>query len=97
MLNYDRRELERICRARGLRRVELFGSRVREDARPDSDVDLLVEYDPARAMTMFQFMDLEDELAALFPGLKVDVVSRNGLSPYLRDSILSEARVLYER
>jgi predicted nucleotidyltransferase len=60
-------------------------------------VDLLVEYDPARAMTMFQFMDLEEELATLFPGLKVEVVSRNGLSPYLRDSILSEARVLYER
>ena len=76
--------------------MELFGSRARGDARSRSDVDLLIDYDPAGGMTMFQFLDLEREIAGLFPGLEVDVVSKNGLSPYLRDSILSRTQVLYE-
>jgi predicted nucleotidyltransferase len=48
-------------------------------------------------MTMFRFLDLEEDLEAAFPGHKVDLVSRNGLSPYLKDEILRTTRVLYEQ
>ena len=96
-LVFDREAMDRICRARKIRRIRLFGSRARGNAKPDSDVDLLVEYDPASGMTMFEFMDLEEEIATLFAGMKVDVVSGFGLSPYFRDSILRTSRVIYEQ
>jgi uncharacterized protein len=96
-LKYDPQALAQVCRARGVRKVLLFGSRVRGDARPDSDVDLIVDYNPASGMTMFKFMDLEEELARLFHGLKVDVISSRGISPYIKDSLLRTTRVLYEQ
>lgn len=96
-LGFDKDTLESLCRARGVRRVLLFGSHARGDARPDSDVDLIVEYDPAGGMSMFQFLDLEEELARLFKGLKVDVISSRGISPYFRESIYRATRVLYEQ
>lgn len=96
-LQFDRASMERICRTRKIKKLLLFGSRARGDARPDSDIDLLVEYDPASGMSMFQFMDFETELTQIFDGLKVDVVSSNGLSPYFRDNILRTTKTLYEQ
>jgi predicted nucleotidyltransferase len=57
----------------------------------------LVDYDPDGGMTMFRFLDLEEDLKKAFPGHRVDLVSRNGLSPYLKDEILRATRVLYEQ
>ena len=95
-LQYDPQALAKVCRERGVRKLLLFGSRARGDARPDSDVDLIVDYDPASGMTMFTFMDLEDELARLFAGLKVDAISSCGISPYFKESIFDSTRILYE-
>lgn len=95
-LQYDPQALAEVCRERGVRKLLLFGSRARGDARPDSDVDLIVDYDPASGMTMFEFMDLEEELARLFEGFKVDVISNRGISPHFKDSIFCSTRVLYE-
>ena len=67
------------------------------DARPDSDVDLIVDYDPASGMTMFKFMDLEEELARLFQGMRVDVIPSRGISSCIKDSVLRTARVLYKQ
>lgn len=96
-LHFNPQALAQVCRARGVRKVLLFGSRARGEARPDSDVDLIVDYDPATGMTMFKFMDLEEDLARLFQGLKVDVISSRGISPYIKDSVLRTTRVLYEQ
>ena len=72
----------------GASSVRAFGSRVRGDARPDSDLDLLVTMDPGRSLLDLIAIqqDLEDLLHC-----KVDVVTENGLSPYIRDRVLAEA------
>jgi predicted nucleotidyltransferase len=75
----------------GARNVRVFGSAARGDAGPASDVDLLVEMEPGRSL--LDFVGLWQELEDLL-GLKVDLVSDRGISPYLREQILSEAVAL---
>jgi predicted nucleotidyltransferase len=75
----------------GARNVRVFGSAARGDAGPSSDVDLLVEMEPGRSL--LDFVGLWQELEDLL-GLKVDLVSEGGISPYLREQILSEAIAL---
>jgi predicted nucleotidyltransferase len=94
-LQYDRDALERLCREWHVRRLELFGSRAKGTDGADSDVDLLVEFEPGYVPGLLGFIKLEQELADLF-GEKVDLVSRGGLSPYLRDEILASRSPLYE-
>jgi predicted nucleotidyltransferase len=75
----------------GARNVRVFGSAARGDAGPASDVDLLVEMETGRSL--LDFVGLWQELEDLL-GLKVDLVSEGGISPYLREQILSEAIAL---
>jgi hypothetical protein len=77
------RENEAALRARGVAHAALFGSRARGDQRPDSDTDIMVEFDPAARITIFDYAGLKRELAALFDG-PVDVVNRAGLKPHVR-------------
>lgn len=94
-LRYDKEALERLCRERYVRRLDLFGSWAKGTADGGSDVDLLVEYEPGHTPGLLGFLELEEELAALF-GEKVDLVSRGGLSPYLKEEILETRSPLYE-
>jgi predicted nucleotidyltransferase len=71
-----------------IRSLALFGSVVRDEARVDSDLDVLVEFD--RTIDLFAFLELEDELARL-SGRRVDLVSRAALKPYIGQRILAEA------
>ena len=75
----------------GARNVRVFGSAARGAAGPMSDVDLLVEMEPGRSL--LDFVGLWQELEDLF-GLKIDLVSEGGISPYLREQILSDAIAL---
>jgi len=86
--------LERLCRRRGIRKLVIFGSVVRGDCRPDSDVDLLVEFDSDRIIG-FDIMDIEEELSRFFGGRKVDLVNAKYLNPRVRERILAEAQVQY--
>ena len=84
-------EIRRLARVHGVARLRVFGSRGRAGARASSDLDLLVDLEPARDrldLTGFK-LDLEEAL-----GCEVDVVTEAGLSPYLRERILAEARPL---
>jgi uncharacterized protein len=94
-LQYDRKALEQLCRERHVRRLYLFGSRAKGMYGADSDVDLLVEFEPGHVPGLLGFIQLEQELEDLF-GEKVDLVSRGGLSPYLREEILASRSPLYE-
>ena len=96
-LQYDEKALERLCRDYHVRRLDLFGSQAKGTAGAKSDVDLLVEYEPGHVPGLLGFLRLEEELEALFRGSNVDLVSRGGLSPYLRDEIPSTRSPLYER
>jgi len=84
------RENEAALHARGVSHAALFGSRARGDARPDSDIDIMVEFDPAAHVTVFNYAGLKDYIAGLFDG-PVDVVSRAGLKPYVRPAVITDA------
>lgn len=72
----------------GVRRIRVFGSTAREEARPDSDIDLLVEYQPANGG--FAFVEFCEEIERLL-GRKVDVVTERSLHPMIRDRVLAQA------
>jgi uncharacterized protein len=84
------RENEPALRARGVSHAALFGSRARGDGRPDSDIDIMVEFDPEAHVTVFNYAGLKDYIAGLFDG-PVDVVNREGLKPYVRPAAMSDA------
>ena len=75
---------------RGVQHAAVFGSVVRDEARLDSDVDILIDLDPTRPMGLFEYATLKLYIDALFGGA-ADVVNRKTLKPLLRDTIMREA------
>jgi len=90
-----RQQIIEFCRRHHIRKLALFGSVLRDDFRPDSDVDVLVEFEPGH-VPGFAFFGMQEELSRLL-GRKVDLNTPKFLSRYFRNRILSEARVQYER
>jgi predicted nucleotidyltransferase len=88
------RELAEICRRYQVRELSLFGSVLRDDFRDDSDIDVLVEFESDAAIGFFELSRLQRELTALI-GRPVDVVSKRGLNPVIRNPVLAAAVVLY--
>ncbi len=84
-----------FCRRHHIRKLSLFGSVLREDFRPDSDVDVLVEFDPDH-IPGFAFFSMQDELSEIL-GRKVELHTPMFLSRYFRDKVLAQAAVQYER
>jgi|SRR6516165_1078243 predicted nucleotidyltransferase len=89
----DRERLAGFCQRNHIHRLALFGSVLREDFGPDSDVDVLVEFEPGRIPGL-RFFALERELSEIL-GRKVDLDTPNFISPYFRDRVLAEAKVQY--
>lgn len=87
-------EIRAICRRYGVRELALFGSALRDDFGPESDLDLLVEFEPDVRIGFMELGRMEQELAALL-GRRVDLVPKGGLRPFLRDEVLASARLLY--
>jgi len=83
-----------FCRQRGIRRLAFFGSVLRDDFRPDSDVDVLVEFEPEARVTMFTLSRLQRELETIF-ARPVDFVLKDGLKRRIRNSVLASAQVIY--
>lgn len=84
-----------FCRRHRIRRFAFFGSVLREDFRPASDVDVLVEFDPGRRVTFFDLAEMEEELSRLLGGRKVDMRTPQELSRHFRDDVLATAEVRY--
>lgn len=89
----DRERLAGFCRRNHIRRFALFGSVLRDDFGPDSDVDVLVEFEPGHVPGL-RFFALERELSEIL-GRKVDLNTPAFLSPYFRRRVLDEAEVQY--
>jgi predicted nucleotidyltransferase len=87
--------LEAFCQKHHIRKLSLFGSVLRDDFRPDSDVDVLVIFDADHVPGFFRLYDIEQELSALLAGRKVDVVSEKFLNRHIRDAVLASAEVRY--
>jgi len=90
-----REQIAEFCRKHHIRKLSFFGSVVRDDFRPDSDVDVLVEFDPAYIPGLIRFAGMELELSEILGGRKVDLNTPQFLSPYFRDEALADAEVQY--
>ncbi|MGA3025155.1 MAG: nucleotidyltransferase family protein [Bryobacteraceae bacterium] len=90
----DGGRLAELCRRYGVRELSVFGSAARGQARPDSDIDLLVDFLPQAETGLLDYAGLMLELEALL-GRKVDLVSRNGLKPLIRAAVIEDACCLY--
>jgi predicted nucleotidyltransferase len=77
-----------------VKELSLFGSRTRGDNRPDSDVDLFVDFIPNSHVDLIQFSELQLELQLLL-GIHVHLLSRGGLKPRIKDRVLGEAKSVY--
>ena len=86
VLKKHRAELQR----QGVLHAALFGSMARGDARSDSDIDIMIDLDPEARLGVYDYVGLKDYIAGLFDG-PVDVVSREGLKPYVRPAVLTDA------
>ena len=90
----DASEIAAFCRKHHIRKLSLFGSVLRDDFGPESDVDVLVEFDDGH-VPGFGFVRIQDELSQLLGGRRVDLVTPRALSPFLRERVLSSAAIQY--
>jgi len=89
----DREKVARFCRKHYIRKLAFFGSVLRDDFGHDSDVDVLVEFEPGHVPGL-AFISMETELSEIL-GRKVDLNTAGFLSPYFREAVLQEAEVQY--
>lgn len=88
-------DLAQFCESHGIRRLAIFGSALRPDFGPESDIDVLVEFAAGRAPGLLGMAGMEIELSALFGGRKVDLRTPQDLSRYFRQEVLDTAEVQY--
>jgi hypothetical protein len=93
-IDIPKEELAAFCERNAIRKLSLFGSVLRDDFGPDSDIDVLVEFEPGARIGL-RFFTIERELAAML-GRKVDLNTVGFLSKYFRDEVLAEAVIQYD-
>ncbi len=91
----DREEMARFCRKHHIRNLALFGSVLRDDFGPDSDVDVLVEFEPGQEPTLFGIARMEREMSPLFDGRKVDLRTPEDLGRHMRARVVASAEGVY--
>ena len=84
-----------LCRRHHIRKLAFFGSVLRDDFGPSSDVDVLIEFEPGHEVGFFGMFDIEQELSVAIGGRKVDLRTPQDLSRYFRDEVLAGAQVCY--
>ena len=87
-------QIAEICRRHGVRELLLFGSALGPDFRPDSDFDFLVEFLPEKKIGLIEYSGMQRELAELLQR-KVDLVSKRGLKPQIREEVLAKTWPIY--
>ena len=87
-------QIAEFCRRNQIGRLAFFGSVLRDDFGPDSDVDVLVEFEPGARVGFFAIARMQDELSAIL-GRPVDLCTPKGLSRYIRDRVVREAEAAY--
>ncbi len=93
-IEIPKERIAEFCKRNHIRKLSLFGSVLHGNFRPDSDIDLLVEFDPDHIPGFFKLAHMERELSEIM-GKKVDLRTPQELSKYFRDEVLSEAEVQY--
>jgi len=93
-ISIDREAVSTFCRRHHITRLALFGSVLRDDFGPESDIDVLVEFEAGHVPGL-SFVSMEREFAALLPGRRVDLVTPKFLNPRIRDHVVRSAEPLY--
>ena len=88
-------QIATFCRQHKIRKLSLFGSVLRDDFGPESDIDVLVEFSPDAKIGLFELYDLEMELSSIFGGRKIEINTPRSLSKYFRERVMDEAKVQY--
>jgi len=87
-------KIAEVCRRFQVRRLSVFGSAARGEQRPDSDIDLLVDFEPGSRVGFLKLAEVAEALTEVL-GRQVDLVPEDGLKPLIRPHVLAEARLLY--
>ncbi|MFC1713707.1 nucleotidyltransferase family protein [Candidatus Poribacteria bacterium] len=95
-VNITEEQIADFCQRNHIRKFAFYGSVLRDDFRPDSDIDVLVEFEPDQPIGLMEVVGMERRLSELM-GRKVDLRTPKELSRYFRDKVISEAETLYER
>ena len=93
-IEFPKEEIEGFCKKHYIRKLSLFGSALRNDFTPESDLDILVEFDPSHIPGLIRLAGMELELGEIL-GRKVDMRTAQELSRYFREDVLSSAKVQY--
>lgn len=93
-ISIDPEQVADFCRRHEVQELALFGSVLREDFGPKSDVDLLVTFTPDARVSLFDLVDMAEDLSLLL-GRRVDLVLKRGLKPRIRRSVLESSEVIY--
>lgn len=94
-IKLPKQKIEEFCRRHHIRKLAVFGSALRDDFRPRSDLDVLVEFDPEHTPGLIGLAGMEIELSTLIGGRKVDMNTPLCLSPFFRDEVIAEAEPVY--
>jgi predicted nucleotidyltransferase len=95
-ITVEEARIAEFCRRHHIRKLAFFGSVLRDDFRPDSDVDVLVEFEPGLGPGLFGLAGMEEELSAML-GRKVDLRTPQELSRYFREAVVAAAEMKYAR
>jgi len=95
-IEIDKNALAAFCRRHRIRKLAFFGSVLRDDFGPASDVDVLVEFEPGARVGLIRLAGMENELSDLL-GRRAEMHTVKGLNPHFRDEVLSAAEVQYEQ
>ena len=95
-IDIPKEQIEQFCQRHHIRKLSLFGSVLRDDFRPDSDIDFLVEFEPGKTPDFFKIVSMEMELSEMLEGRKIDLRTPNELSVYFRERVIKEAMVQYD-
>jgi len=94
-IQFSKDLITKFCRRNHIQKLSFFGSVLSEDFRPDSDVDVLIEFEPGREVGLFRLAAMERELSELLGGRKADIRTPEDLSRYFRRKVMSMAEVQY--
>ena len=94
--NITREQIADFCKKNQIRKLAFYGSVLRDDFGPKSDIDVLVELEPSHTIGLLKMAQMEIELSELMGGRKVDLRTPQDLSKYFRDKVIAEAVVQYE-
>ncbi len=93
-IKIPKEKIAEFCKKNHIAKLSLFGSILRVDFRPDSDIDVLVEFEPANVPGFIGLSRMERELSPLFNGRKIDMRTPFDLSSYFREEVLAQAEVV---